>query len=158
MPTTPSSIENQPYNPGITAPPAAEPSFWTGLIGTIFVFLIILVVSLWLIKKINRYSVRNMQSPWVRVLDQQILNGQQVLYLVEIAGHIQVLGGTGHHITKVSEINDPEVVAEILEEIANRPEEKMDKFLTGIWKKLKRKPKNEAFSAELERLLEEVKR
>jgi flagellar protein FliO/FliZ len=99
-----------------------------------------------------------MQSPWVRVLDQQVLNGQQVLYLVEIAGHIQVLGGTGHHITKVSENNDPEVVAEILEEIANRPEEKMDKFLTGIWKKLKRKPKNEAFSAELERLLEEVKR
>jgi len=158
MPTIPNSIENQPYNPSVTAPPAAEPFSWAGLIGTIFVFLLILIVSLWLIKKLNRYSVRNMQSPWVRVLDQQVLNGQQVLYLVEIAGHIQVLGGTGHHITKVSEINDPEVVAEILEEIANRPEEKMDKFLTGIWKKLKRKPKNEAFSAELERLLEEVKR
>jgi len=80
------------------------------------------------------------------------------LYLIEIAGQIQVLGGTDHHITKVSEIDDPEVVAEILEEIANRPEQKMDRFMTGIWKNLKRKPRKDYFSVELERLLEEEKR
>ncbi|NLI94181.1 MAG: FliO/MopB family protein [Peptococcaceae bacterium] len=158
MPTMPNGIENQPYNPSITTPAAAEPFSWAGLIGTVFVFLIILMVSLWMIKRLNKYSVRNMQSPWARVLDRQVLNGQQVLYLVEIAGRMQVLGGTDHHITKVSEINDPDVVAEILEEIANRPEEQMDKLMTGIWKKLRRKPKNDVFSAELERLLEEVKR
>ncbi|RNC29556.1 MAG: hypothetical protein AWM53_00554 [Candidatus Dichloromethanomonas elyunquensis] len=159
MPTiTPNAIEQQPYNPGISTPAGAETFSWTGLIGTVIVFLIILAVSLWLIKRLNKYSVRNMQSPWVRILDRQVLNGQQVLYLVEIAGRIQVLGGTDHHITKVSEINDPDVVAEILEEIADRPEEQMDKFMTGIWKKLRRKPRNDVFSVELERLLEEVKR
>lgn len=160
MPTNPSGIENQPYNPSVTAAATPEPISWAGLIGTIIVFLIILVVSLWMIKRLNRFSVRNMQSPWVRVLDRQVLSGQQVLYLVEIAGRIQVLGGTDHHITKVEEINDAEIVAEILEEIANRPEEKMDQFLTGLWKKLKRrrKPKEDVFTAELQRLLEEVKR
>lgn len=154
----PNSIESQPYNPSVTAPAAVEPFSWAGLLGTILVFLIILLVSLWMIKKLNRFSVRNMQSPWVRVLDRQVLNGQQVLYLVEIAGRIQVLGGTDHHITKVEEINDPEVAAEILEEIANRPEEKMDRLMTGIWKKLKRKKRTDDFSSELERLIEEGKK
>jgi flagellar protein FliO/FliZ len=97
-----------------------------------------------------------MQSPWVRVLDRQVLGGQQVLYLVEIAGKIQILGGTDHHLTKIAEINDPEIVADILEEIASRPEEKMDKFMTGIGKKLRSKKRKSGFSAELERLLEEV--
>lgn len=154
----PNTIESQPYIPSETAPTAIEPFSWGGMIGTIIVFLIILLVSLWMIKKLNRFSVRNMQSPWVRVLDRQVLNGQQVLYLVEIAGKIQVLGGTDHHITKVGEINNPEVAAEILEEIAGRPEEKMDRFMTGIWKKLKRKKRTDDFSLELDRLIEEGKR
>jgi flagellar protein FliO/FliZ len=152
----PNGIENQPYNPSLPAPAATEPFSWVGLIGTIFVFLVILTVSLWMIKRLNRFSFRNMQSPWVRVLDRQVLSGQQVLYLVEIVGKIQILGGTDHHLTKVAEINDPEIIAEILEEIANRPEEKMDKLMTGIGGKLRRRKKNRGFSSELERLLEEV--
>lgn len=150
--------ENQPYDPNLTAPPAAEPFSWAGLIATVIIFLLILTVSLWLIKRLNRYSVRNMQSPWVRVLDRQVLNGQQTLYLVEIAGRIQILGGTDHHITKVAEINDPEIAAEILEEIANRPEERMDRLLSGIGKRLRRKKRNDSFSLELERLIEEGKK
>jgi len=149
---------NQPYNPGVAAPAAAEPFSWAGLIGTIVVFLIILLAALWMIKKLNRYSVRNIQSPWVRVLDRQALSPQQSLYLVEIAGKIQVLGGTDHHITKVAEINDPEIAAEILEEIALRPQESKDRFMNGIWKKFRPKNKKKDFSAELERLLKEVKR
>ncbi len=151
------SIEGQPWNPNITTPAAAEPFSWAGLIGMIIVFLIILLVVLWMIKRINRFSIRNIQSPWVRVLDRQVLQGQQYLYLVEIAGKIQVLGGTDHHITKVAEINDPEVAAEILEEIAQHPQEKMDKFMSGIWRKVKKKNKKDTFSAELEQLLEEEK-
>lgn len=155
----PNSFENQPYNPPVPTPAAAsDPFSWWGLLGTIFVFLVILVVALWMIRKLNRFAVRNMESPWVRVLDRQILGGQQVLYLVEIAGKIQVLGVTDHHITKVAEINDPEVVADILEEIANRPEEKMDRFVNEIWRRLRSRKKKDVFSSELERLLEEVER
>lgn len=154
----PNSIESQPYNPSVTTPAVAEPFSWAGLIGMIVVFLIILVVSLWMIKKLNRFNVRSMQSPWARVLDRQMLGSQQSLYLVEIAGKILVLGGTDHHITKVAEIHDPEIAAEILEEIANRPEEKMDMFLNGIWRNLRKGRKKKPFSAELERMLEEVER
>lgn len=151
-------MDQLPYNPDLTAPAATEPLSYTGLVGTIIIFLIILMVSLWMIKKLNRFSVRSMQSPWVRVLDRQILNGQQALYLVEIAGKIQILGGTDHHITKVAEINDPDIAAEILEEIANRPEEKMDRFMTGIWKIFRRKNRRDTFSIELDRMIEEGKK
>ncbi|HHV65651.1 MAG TPA: FliO/MopB family protein [Peptococcaceae bacterium] len=150
--------ENQPYDPSLTPSPAAEPFSWASLIATVVIFLLILTVALWLLKKLNRYTVRSIQSPWVRVLDRQVLNGQQTLYLVEIAGKIQILGATDHHLTKVAEINDPAIVAEILEEIASRPEEKMDRFLMGIWKRLKRRKSKDSFSLELERLIEEDKK
>lgn len=80
------------------------------------------------------------------------------MYLVEIAGQLQVLGGTDHHIIKLSEINDPDVAAEILEEIASRPIEKVEGWIMNIsklWRK--RHPrKGNIFPEELERLLEEV--
>lgn len=153
------SIEDQTYNVSVPSPAVGAEAFsWTGLIGTILIFLVILIVALWMIKRLNRYTVRNMQSPWVRVLDRQILNGQQALYLVEIAGKIQILGGTDHHLSKIEEINDPDLAAEILEEIASRPEEKMDKIMTGIWKRLRRNKKKDNFSAELDRLLKEVEK
>lgn len=158
MKTMANSIENQPYNPSVTTPAAAETFSWTGLIVTVLLFLLILFVALWMIKRLNRYSVRNMQSPWVRILDRQTLGGQQVLYLVEIAGHIQVVGATDHHMTKLAEINEPEVVAEILEEIANRPEEKLDKWMTSLRRSFQRKSSKDSFSMELEQLLKGEKR
>ncbi len=154
----PNSIEDQVYNPPVIPDAAVDAFSWTGIIGTIVLFLAILVVSLWLIKRLNRYTIRNMQAPWVRVLDRQVLGGQQALYLIEIAGKIQVLGTTDHHITKIEEINDPDVVAEILEEIAGRPEEKIDSILTGISKRFKKKKQSDTFSAELERYLHEIRR
>jgi len=88
-----------------------------------------------------------------------MLGGQQSLYLVEIAGQLQVLGGSDHHLLKISEINDPAVAAEILEEIATRPIERIDgwtKSLQKLWPGRSRK--KDTFSAELERLLDEVKK
>ncbi len=152
--------QNQTYDVDITAPAVGtDPFSWGGLIAYIVVFLIILSIAFWLIKRLNRYSVRNMDSPWARVLDRQVLYGNQVLYLVEIAGKIQILGATDHHISKVEEINDPDIAAEILEEIAHKPEEKMDKFMSGIFNKLNpRKKKKDLFSSELERMLEEARK
>ena len=155
MPNNIDSIENQPYNPEIVSHAATEPFSWAGLIGTVLVFLIILVAALWLIRRVNRYTVRNMQSPWARVLDRQPLGTQQSLYLVEIAGKIKVLGVTDHQINVLTEISEPEIVAEILEEIATRPEDKFDNFLNGFWQKVKKKKRKDDFSTELERLLKE---
>lgn len=153
------SIENQPYNPEISAPvAAAEPFSWAGLIVIVITFLLILFAAFWLIKKLNRYSLRTLESPWARVIDRQVLSGQQSLYLVEIAGKLQILGVSDHHIIKVAEINDPDVAAEILEEIATRPEEKADRFFETIRKTMRKRKHKDAFSTELKRSLEEVKR
>lgn len=154
------SIEDGAYPVGGAAPAVIEPVFsWWGLIGTLLVFILILMVSLWVIRRLYRVNVRKMSAPWARVLDRQMLSGQQSLYLVEIAGQLQVLGGSDHHLLKISEINDPEVAAEILEEIATRPIERVDgwtKNLQKLWPR--RSGKKDDFSAELERLLDEVKK
>ena len=125
----------------------------------LLVFLLILIVSLWVIRRLNRVSVRNMNVPWARILDRQVLGGQQSLYLVEIAGQLQVLGGSDHHLLKISEINDPVVVVEILQEIAMRPTERVDGWAQSIQKLMVRPSrKKEDFSEELERLLDEVEK
>lgn len=153
-------IESQPFPSVGDVPVVAHTvTSWWGLLGTLVVFLIILGVSLWVIRRLNRANVRSMSTPWARVLDRQVLAGQQSLYLVEIAGQLQVLGGSDHHLLKLSEINDPAVAAEILEEIAMRPTERMAGWTQKL-QKLRRRPSrpDDLFSAELERMLEEGKR
>lgn len=97
-----------------------------------------------------------MSTSWARVLDRQSLGGQQVLYLVEVAGKLQVLAGTDHHLSKISEIDDPEIAAEILDEIANRPTEKVQGATNFIGKIFGRKRhKRDKFADELALLLKE---
>lgn len=165
MPYTQVSIDDAtPYQGSIADPVSqagSDPSFYGGLLGTILIFIVILVVALWVIRKMNQASFRGMQAPWARVLDRQILNTNQSLYLVEIAGKLQVLGGTDHHLIKIDEINDPELAAEILDELAHRPNERVEGVLSGIAKHAfggKRRKGKEPFEDELERLLEEVER
>ena len=148
--------ENSPFPAAspAAATAAAGPSWW-GLIGVLVVFLIILYISLRIIRKLNRASVRSMDTPWARVLDRQTLGGQQFLYLVEIAGQLQVLGGSEHYLSKLTEINDPALAAEILEEIATRPTERVDSWLMLVQKLFSRKTRKNEFSRELEQYLEE---
>ena len=154
------NIEDQAFPPIGAAPAVTESVFsWWGLMGTLLVFFLILLVSLWIIRRLNRANVRNMNAPWARVLDRQRLGGQQSLYLVEIAGQLLVLGGSDHHLVKISEINDPDVAGEILEEITNRPIERVEGWTQSLQKLLPgRSRKEDAFSAELEHLLDEVKK
>lgn len=154
------SIEDLEFPPPSAAAPAVTESVfsWVGLIEMVLVFSLILIVSLWVLRRLNRANVRKMNAPWARVLDRQILGGQQSLYLVEIAGQLQVLGGSDHHLLKISEINDPDVAAEILEEIATRPIERVDGWNKSLQKLMPgRSRKKDTFSTELERLLDEVK-
>lgn len=162
MPNAQGSFEKQPYNPSeVVTTAATTPFSWWGLMGTILIFMLILLVALWVIRRINRSSSRGMNTPWARVLDRQMLSPQQSLYLVEIAGKLQVLAGTDHHLVKIDEINDSDLAAEILEEITHRPVERIEGIFSGIAKHTfggKRRKVKEPFSTELERLLEEVER
>lgn len=162
MPNAQESYEKLPYNPSeVVSTAATTPFSWWGLIGTILIFIIILLVALWVIRRMNRSSTRGMNTPWARILDRQMLNAQQSLYLVEIAGKLQVLGGTDHHLVKIDEINDPDLAAEILDEITHRPVERIEGLFSGIAKQTfggKRRKAKDPFSTELERLLQEVER
>lgn len=162
MPNVQGSLENQPYTLGEVATESVTTTYSLGgLIGTMLIFILILIVALWVIRRMNRSAVRGMNAPWARVLDRQNLGGQQSLYLVEIAGKLQVLGGTEHHLVKIDEINDPDLAAEILDEITNRPVERVEGFFTGIAKKTfqgKRRKAKDPFSDELQHLIEEVER
>ncbi len=146
--------------PSLAGPSEGSSFSWGGLVGTLIVFLLILFVVLWIIRRLNTSTIRGMNAPWVRVLDRQVLGGQQVLYLVEIAGRLQVLGGSDHHLVKISEIDDPEVAAELLDEITNRSTDKMEGFIARFFQKLfqQKRKGQDAFSTELERLLTEVEK
>ena len=141
-------------------PGSGDAISWLPLLGTMFVFFLILIIALYVIRYLNQKNIRNANAPWVRILDRQALGNQQVLYLVELAGQLQVLGVTDHQIQKISDINDPEIVAEILEDIANRPAERTTDLLLGLGKKsiFRRNKKSDSFSQELKRLLEEVEK
>jgi len=160
MPNVQGSFEKTPYNPSDVVATSTSTAFsWWGWMGTILVFIIILWVALWVIRRMNRSTARGMNAPWARILDRQMLSAQQSLYLVEIAGKLQVLGGTDHHLVKIDEIDDPELAAEILDEITHRPVERMEGLFSGIAKQTfggKRRKAKDPFSTELERLLKEV--
>lgn len=154
------NIEEQPYVPSLAGTSGGSSFSWGGLLGTLIVFLLILFVTLWIIRRLNTSTMRSINAPWVRVLDRQVLGGQQILYLVEIAGRLQVLGGSDHHLVKISEIDNPDVAAEILDEIANTSTEKIEGFIARFLRKLfqQKRKGQDAFSTELERLLKEVEK
>jgi len=152
-------IEDQPFPTSGAAPTVTASVFpWAGLMETLLVLILILLLSLWIMRRLKGANTRGMNAPWARVLDRQILGGQQSLYLVEIAGQLQVLGGSDHHLLKISEINNPDIAAEILEEIATRPIERVNSWTNSLQKLWPRRSrKKDTFAAEMERLLDEVK-
>jgi flagellar protein FliO/FliZ len=125
------SVENQVYAPESAQiqTQIQEAFSWAGLISTVVLFIIILLIILWLVQKINRKGFQRIQTPWIRVLDRQSLSPQQNVYLVEVAGKIQIWGSTDHQINQISEIDDPDHVSNILQEIAQRPEDSVDKLM-----------------------------
>lgn len=154
-------IEETPFNPAPVVSGSDPTSLaWGPLVITIVLFFVILIGAAYVIRRMNRGSFRTMSTPWLRVLDRQTLgSGRQVLYLVEIAGQLQVLGITDQQIIKIGEINDPEVAAEILEEIAGRPLDKTSRLMLGLGPKaFAGKGKDGSFPQELKRMLEEVEK
>ncbi|HWQ89472.1 MAG TPA: flagellar biosynthetic protein FliO [Desulfitobacteriaceae bacterium] len=163
-----SNIEGQPYSLGLSnSGVASVTSFsWGGLLGTLLVVILLLIITLWIIKRLNISAARGLNSPWVRVLDRQVLGGRQILYLVEIAGRLQVLCGSDYHLIKISEIDNPDVAAEILDEISNTSLPQIEGGLVRLMSKASQKKRKsrrkrkgqDAFSIELERLLREVEK
>ena len=153
------NLEDTPFAAAATSNAANSSFSWWGLVGTLVIFFLILLFALWMIRRLNRAAMRGMSAPWARVLDRQLLGGQQVLYLVEVAGKLQVLAGSDHNVTKLLDIEDPELAAEILDEIANRPVERIGGFMSVFkgWQG-PGKRKRKRFAKELAGYLEEEDR
>ncbi|CAA7602958.1 Flagellar biosynthesis protein, FliO [Acididesulfobacillus acetoxydans] len=162
----PGSIENRPYVPASSIQTLNSTFSGWGLFGTLLIFLVILIVALWIIRRLNRTALRGMDAGWARVLDRQLLGGQQALYLVEVGGKLQVLAGSDHSLVKLTEIDDPDLAAEILDEIVSRPADRVEGFLAGMGallfrgrrSKLVQLKSDEPFAGELARMLGEEER
>ncbi|MDR3270220.1 MAG: flagellar biosynthetic protein FliO [Peptococcaceae bacterium] len=150
------SVEDQPLNFLANTPQVQTDFSWWGLFGYIIVFLFILAAALWMIRRLNRRQMKGMDSPWIRVLDRQHLGGQQMLYLVEIAGKFQVLGGSDHTLVKIAEIDDLEIIAEMITEISSRSETKPESMIYQVMQRLFYGRKRERpFDLELQRMMED---
>ncbi|MCL1790407.1 MAG: flagellar biosynthetic protein FliO [Peptococcaceae bacterium] len=125
-------IENQPYAPSIVTTQVQEAFSWTGLLATVILFLCILCLTLWIIQKLHHKKYQGLQAGWLRVLDRQVLSPQHFVYLVEVAGKIQVWGSTDHQINQITEINSTCQISDIMEEIARRPEDPVDRLIRFV--------------------------
>lgn len=61
-------------------------------------------------------------SRWIKVVDQVAVGPNRGLFLVDVAGKLLALGITDHQITKLLEIDDPELIHQIREIATGLPE------------------------------------
>ncbi len=151
------NIEDQPFKITESLPILSNQFSWLNLAGMTLVFLIILLISLIIIRKLRQASLGISKSRWIRVLDRQSLGGQQMIYLVELAGKLQVLGASEHSLFKISEIDDPQIAAEILADLTMTSAKRGEGVLPRLLGKVAHKKQRRDFNAELEKLLQEAK-
>ncbi|HEX3014864.1 MAG TPA: flagellar biosynthetic protein FliO [Desulfobacteria bacterium] len=122
-------------------------------------FIVILFAVLFITKAIKRSNLSMGSASWLKVLDRQTLGGQHALYLVEIAGNLQVLAGSGQGLVKIMDIENPDVAAEILADISQRLAVPSSGVLPQLLEKitgLKQRGKRD-FTTEFDQVLREAK-
>lgn len=90
--------------------PAETPSMLGQLVRLVVSLSLIVGLALVLIRVFAKRAVRLPAAGWMNVVDQVALAPNKGLYLTEIAGKYYVLGVTDHQITKIAEIDNPEVL------------------------------------------------
>jgi flagellar protein FliO/FliZ len=151
VPETTQSIETQPYAPSLPETQIQDNFSWAGIISTIIVFIMILSIVFWMIQRLSRKGLQSVDTSWIRVLDRQTLSPQHNLYLVEVAGRIHILGSTDHQISQIATIDDTRQVSEILEEIARRPDDTVDRFMRFVRQDNKEKAVDSSWENSFER-------
>jgi flagellar protein FliO/FliZ len=93
--------------------PSESPSMLGQLVRVLVSLSLIIGLALTLIRVFGRRVTRLPASGWLNVIDQVALAPNKGLYLTEIAGKYYVLGVTDHQITKVTEVDNPELMPEL---------------------------------------------
>jgi len=140
------NLEDRPFPADTQVTPQVQSSFsWGTLLVTVFIFLICLVSFGFIVKRIN--SAAAPLSPWLKVLDRQQLGQGQYLYLVELAGRMQILAASTHGVVKIAELDDPDLAGEIIQDLAWKSEQAIPSF----WSELFNRLRGRSFQAELQR-------
>ncbi len=150
--STRQSVEDLPFPaPNITPAQPSSGFAWGSFFLTVFLFIVLLVGLSLLVKRLNRTPA--LTGPWLKVLDKQQLGPGHYVYLVELAGKLQILGVTGHSMVKITEIDDIEMAGEILQDLSWRSEQALPPW----WSQILDRIKERSFFDELSRFRKEEK-
>lgn len=142
------NVEDKLFTADTSSPVGAQPQTgfaWDTLLVTAGLFLLLLVVLGFFVKRINKAAVP--VSPWCRILDKQQLGQGHVLYLVELAGRLQILGVTNQSVVKIAELDDADLASEIMQDLAWRAEQTLPPWWTQLFGRVR----DRSFAAELRR-------
>jgi flagellar biogenesis protein FliO len=140
------NIESMPFPASQTiATPQVSAFSWGTFVTIVCIFLVLFAGFALLVKRYNRTT--SAANTWFKLLDRQQLGPGHNLYLVELAGHLQILGVTNQTMVKLAELDDAELAGEILQDLAWRNEQ----VLPPWWSQLIASIKGGKFADELRR-------
>lgn len=101
------------------AEPLEGPSIAGATLRVLLALAILLPAVYFVTKLLSRQASRWTKGKAVRVIDSAVLGPNRSVHLIEVAGRILVVGATPEHVTLLSEVSEPDRVAELL--IATSP-------------------------------------
>jgi len=104
-----------------TPPAAAAPGIGSLILRITAALGIILLLSYVLLRFLRRH-LRVSSGQWIKVVDHVLLGPGRGVFLVDVAGKLIALGITDGQITKLLEIDDPELIRQIQETTTELPE------------------------------------
>ncbi|MDA8441524.1 MAG: flagellar biosynthetic protein FliO [Peptococcaceae bacterium] len=141
-----SSIEAKPFpNVQPVSTNQINTFSWGSFVVIVVVFLALLLFFAVAVKRFSRSTSGS--SSWFKLLDRQQMGPGHNLYLVELAGRMQILGVTNQTMVKIADLDDAELAGEILQDLAWRNEQ----ILPPWWSQLLANIKGSKFADELKR-------
>lgn len=93
--------------------------------------LVVLPLVYLVAKALSRHASRWAKGRAVRVIDTAVLGPNRWVHLIEVAGRILVVGATPERVSLLSEISEPERIAEVLIATSGEGTVNFSDFLKG---------------------------
>ena len=103
---------------------------WAAL-RVLLALLVVLPLVYFVTRGISRHASRWAKGRAVRVIDTAVLGPNRWVHLIEVAGRILVVGATPERVTLLSEISQPERIAEVLIATSGEGAVSFSDFLKG---------------------------
>jgi len=103
--------------------PAITPFSYIKVIFMLALVLAVILVSVWLLKKVTPQFSRSANSGLIKILSTFWLGPKKALYLIQVAGKILLVGVTDHNINIISEFSDPDEAHNVLTSLEGKKSE-----------------------------------